>query len=145
MNLKFKLSFIDVQEMNELGGRGESCQSVHKLKSWLLNRLLFHLVLMLYTKSHWVSYISIFTTGQIQLHFIQSTNSTLLTFEKMARFKIYNFLFEILIWWTINKTQAEILSGCMCCDSKHEYMNFSLIQSFGITTWQRYGHVTENL
>jgi hypothetical protein len=33
----------------------------------------------------------------------------------------------------------------MCCDTKHEYMNFSLIQSFCIKTWQRYDQVTENL
>jgi hypothetical protein len=33
----------------------------------------------------------------------------------------------------------------MCYDTKHEYMNFSLTQSFSIMTWQKYDHVTENL
>lgn len=33
----------------------------------------------------------------------------------------------------------------MCCDTKHDYINFSLTKAFCIMTWQKYDHVTENL
>lgn len=79
VNLKLKLSFIDVQEMNELGGDHVSLSTCYIPDA--TEQILYYIWVWCSTLSHWVNSIFIFTTG--------SNTATLYTKYK---FNIINFL-----------------------------------------------------